>query len=228
LAVAGDVVLLLAQGLLHQDRDALAVAAAMLLGAGLLRLRGGLAGLLVLCLSFANLELWMLPAALSNAGNRQGLVGILLPGALAAISLAGLVAGLAAIARRRDPTAGGVAARLAGLGVISAVAVALLVAAAVGSGPSQLAPAGELTLDASGTAFHPATLSVPSGQVTVHLTNHDLFWHSFTIDQPAVNLDVPVGGARRVTLTVPPGTYQFYCRVPGHRQAGMVGTLRVG
>jgi hypothetical protein len=59
LAVAGDLALLLTQGLLHQDRDALAVAAAMLLGAGLLRLRGGLAGQLVLCLSFANLELWM-------------------------------------------------------------------------------------------------------------------------------------------------------------------------
>ena len=228
LAVAGDLVLLLTQGLAHQDREALTVAAAMLLGAGLLRLRGGLAGLGLLCLSFANLELWMLPAALSNAGHREGLVGILLPGALAAISLAGLAAGVAAIARRRDPTAGGAAARRAGLGAIGAVAVALAVAAAVGPGPAQPAPAGELALDASNTAFQPATLTVASGQGTVHLTNRDLFWHSFTIDQPAVNVDVPVGGTRRVSFNVPPGSYQFYCRVPGHRQAGMVGTLRVG
>jgi plastocyanin len=228
LAATGDLALLLTQGLAHQDREALTVAAAVLLGAGLLRFRGGLVGLGLLCLSFANLELWMLPAALSNAGHRQGLVGILLPATLAAVSLAGLVAGLAAIARRRDPAAGGGAARRAGLGAIGAIAVALLVVAAVGPGSAQPAPAGELALNASNTAFQPATLTAPSGQVTVSLTNHDLFWHSFTIDQPAVNLDVPVGGARRVTFTLPPGSYQFYCRVPGHRQAGMVGTLRVG
>src|SRR5512132_3221675 len=110
LAVAGDLVLLLAQAVARQDREALAVAAAMLLGAGLLRLGGGLVGLGLLCLSFANLELWMLPAALSNAGHRQGLVGILLPATLAAISLAGLVASLAAIAQRRERAAGSGAA----------------------------------------------------------------------------------------------------------------------
>jgi uncharacterized cupredoxin-like copper-binding protein len=228
LAVAGDLVLLLAQGVGRQDWEALMVAAAMLLGAGLLRLRGGLAGLLLLCLSFANLELWMLPAALSNAGHRQGLVGILLPATLAACSLAGLAASLAAIARRRDPAAGGDAARRAGLAAIGAVAVALVVAAVAGPGPAQPAPPGELTLALSKTAFHPATLTAPGGRVTVELTNHDLFWHSFTVDQPALNVDVPVGGVRRFTFTVPQGSYQFYCRVPGHRQAGMVGTLRVG
>ena len=153
LAVAGDLVLLFAQGVVRQDREALTVAAAMLLGAALLRLRGGLAGLLLLCLSFANLELWMLPAALSNAGHRQGLVGILLPATLAAFSLAGLAASVAAIARRRDPAAGGGATRLAGLGTIGAVAVALAVAAAAGPGPAQPAPAGEMAVGTSATRF---------------------------------------------------------------------------
>jgi plastocyanin len=77
-------------------------------------------------------------------------------------------------------------------------------------------------------AFQPASLTAPSGQVTVDLTNQDLFWHSFTMNRPAVNLDVPVGGERRVTFSAEPGSYEFYCRVPGHRQAGMVGALRVG
>lgn len=107
LAAAGDLVLLLAHGVARRDWEALMVAAAILVGAGLLRLGRGLAGLLLLCLSFANLVVWMLPAALSNAGHPQDLVGILLPATLAACSLVGLVASLAAIARRRDPTAGG-------------------------------------------------------------------------------------------------------------------------
>jgi plastocyanin len=64
--------------------------------------------------------------------------------------------------------------------------------------------------------------------VTVAVANHDLFWHSFTIERTAVSADVPVGGARRVGFALPPGRYRFYCRVPGHRQAGMVGTLEVG
>jgi plastocyanin len=226
-AVASDLVLLLVHGVVRQDREALAVAGAMLLGAGLLRVRGGLAGLGLLGLSFANLELWMLPAAISNASHGGGLVGVLLPATLAAVSLAGLVASLAAIARRRAPAAGGNAAGRTGLVTVGAVAVALVVAAVVGPGPARPVPAGELVLDSSRTAFQPGTLTTPSRQVTVHLTNRDLFWHSFTIDRPAVNVDVPVGGTRQVTFTVAPGTYQFYCRVPGHKEAGMVGTLVV-
>jgi plastocyanin len=228
LAVAGDLVLLLAQGIARRDVDALLVAVALLLGVGLLRLRSGLAGLVLLCLSFANLVLWMLPAAISNAAHHAGVVGIALPATLSAVSLAGLVAALAAIARLRDPVAGGGNARRAGLAAVVGVLAALLVAAAVGPGAAQPAPAGGLALEASGTAFHPTALVASGGQVTVHLTNRDLFWHSFTIDHPAVNLDVPVGGARQVSFTLPPGTYRFYCRVPGHRQAGMEGTLRVG
>jgi plastocyanin len=228
LAVAGDLVLLLAQGVARRDLEALAVAAALLLGAGLLRLRAGLAGLGLLCLSFANLELWMLPAALGNAGHRQGLVGILLPAALAALSLAGLLGALAATARRRDPAAGGSAAGRTGLVAVALVAAALAVAAVLGPGPARPPRAGELALEVSNTAFHPATLTAHGGRVTVELTNHDLFWHTFTIDRPAVNVDVPVGGVRRLSVTLPPGTYQFYCRVPGHRQAGMVGTLTIG
>ena len=35
------------------------------------------------------------------------------------------------------------------------------------------------------------------------------------------------GGSKSLTLTLKPGTYTFYCSVPGHRQAGMEGTLKV-
>jgi plastocyanin len=63
--------------------------------------------------------------------------------------------------------------------------------------------------------------------VTVSLANHDLFWHTFTIERLGVNLDVPVGGTRTVTFTAAAGTYKFICTIPGHAAAGMRGTLIV-
>jgi plastocyanin len=35
------------------------------------------------------------------------------------------------------------------------------------------------------------------------------------------------GGSKTLSLTLKPGTYKFYCTVPGHRAAGMEGTLTV-
>jgi uncharacterized cupredoxin-like copper-binding protein len=34
-------------------------------------------------------------------------------------------------------------------------------------------------------------------------------------------------GKRSVIVKLKPGTYTFYCSVPGHEQAGMKGTLTV-
>ena len=35
------------------------------------------------------------------------------------------------------------------------------------------------------------------------------------------------GSTSTVTATLKKGTYTYYCPVPGHKQAGMVGTLTV-
>ena len=32
---------------------------------------------------------------------------------------------------------------------------------------------------------------------------------------------------RRIVFNAPPGTYTFYCQIPGHRQAGMQGTITI-
>jgi uncharacterized cupredoxin-like copper-binding protein len=35
------------------------------------------------------------------------------------------------------------------------------------------------------------------------------------------------GGSSTISASLKPGKYTFYCPVPGHRQAGMQGTLTV-
>jgi plastocyanin len=35
------------------------------------------------------------------------------------------------------------------------------------------------------------------------------------------------GGSKTLPLNLKPGTYKFYCSVPGHRAGGMEGTLTV-
>ena len=76
-------------------------------------------------------------------------------------------------------------------------------------------------------AFVPDTLRTGGGKVTVAVRNRDLFWHTFTIDALGVDLKAPVGRLRSVTFEAQPGTYSYYCRIPGHATLGMRGTITV-
>ena len=84
-----------------------------------------------------------------------------------------------------------------------------------------------VAIEARIAADSAASLAAPSGQVPVVLTNHDLFWHRFTIDELDVDLEAPLGGTREVTFTAPLGTYRFCCRVPAHAAVGMRGPLTI-
>jgi uncharacterized cupredoxin-like copper-binding protein len=66
------------------------------------------------------------------------------------------------------------------------------------------------------------------GVVALRLDNLDNIDHQFDIDALDVHAFMPAG-KRGIALFTParPGTYTFYCSVPGHRAAGMVGTLIV-
>ncbi len=64
--------------------------------------------------------------------------------------------------------------------------------------------------------------------MALRLENQDTNAHSFDIDEFTVHTPLPAG-ATSLALFTPstPGTYTFYCSIPGHREAGMVGTLVV-
>jgi plastocyanin/mono/diheme cytochrome c family protein len=77
--------------------------------------------------------------------------------------------------------------------------------------------------------FQPTAITIPANtDVTINLVNTGSSVHTFDID--ALNVksgDVAGGSTKTIVVNAPAGTYQFYCAVPGHKEAGMVGTLTV-
>ena len=85
-------------------------------------------------------------------------------------------------------------------------------------------PSGQL-------AFVQKTLTATAGSVTFTLTNDAPVPHDLAIEGNGVDAgpsDTIQGGETAdLTVDLQPGTYTFYCAVPGHREAGMEGTLTV-
>jgi uncharacterized cupredoxin-like copper-binding protein len=99
------------------------------------------------------------------------------------------------------------------------------------AGPTQ-PPSESFTVDALDSfKYDPMELTVKAGeQVTVVLNNKGVLEHNFVIDEFNVALGPIAGGTQSQPGTftpTEPGTYTFYCNVPGHKEAGMVGTLTV-
>ena len=84
-------------------------------------------------------------------------------------------------------------------------------------------PGGQLSYDTK-------QLSARAGNVTIVMANMSPLEHNVTIASGTTVLGATptfAGGTKTVTVKLKPGTYTFYCSVPGHRQAGMEGTLTV-
>jgi uncharacterized cupredoxin-like copper-binding protein len=77
--------------------------------------------------------------------------------------------------------------------------------------------------------FEPAALAIPADtDVTVTLPNEGVTLHNFAIDELGIDVDIAPGATEETVINAPAGEYEYYCNVPGHKQAGMVGTLTVG
>jgi len=84
-----------------------------------------------------------------------------------------------------------------------------------------------LTLTGTEYSFGPSTLKASAGRTTIRFTNKGATDHDLSIDALGVHLTEKPGKTGEATVTLTPGTYTFYCSVPGHRQSGMQGTLKV-
>jgi plastocyanin len=85
-------------------------------------------------------------------------------------------------------------------------------------------PEGQLEYDTK-------SLSATAGKVSVDFTNSSSLPHNVTIESSGGEqvgaTPTFTGGSKSVSVNLKPGTYKFFCSVPGHRQAGMEGTLTV-
>lgn len=129
--------------------------------------------------------------------------------------------------------------------------VYLLVAAVAVTGCSGSGKTGEprtVEIQAGNMLFVTREISLEKGQpVKLVLKNQDIQLHDFSIDKipakvkdedggshdmrgkmPDLHLSAEAGKAATVEFTpTAKGTYNFYCTVAGHREAGMQGTLVV-
>jgi uncharacterized cupredoxin-like copper-binding protein len=80
-------------------------------------------------------------------------------------------------------------------------------------------------------AFTTTKATTKAGKVTIDFKNPQALPHDVKIESSSGE---EIGGTETVsegsdsaTVNLKPGTYTFYCSVPGHREAGMEGTLTV-
>jgi plastocyanin len=108
------------------------------------------------------------------------------------------------------------------------------------SNKTAVAQGGTLSIPADATgalAFQFGKATAKAGSVTVQMPNPSPVAHNIAIQAGncagtcsgalGAGSIVSHGGTSSVTVTLKPGTYTFYCQVPGHAQAGMHGTLTV-
>ena len=133
---------------------------------------------------------------------------------------------------------------------------ALMTLIACGQARSATSTTQEFTVAAKEFAFTPAALTVTASQpVMVTLQNNGSVDHDFSIreieisgeakasgeastssghmmggmgDEPKLHVAAGAGAKGTLTFTPSkPGTYEFYCTVAGHKEAGMAGVLTV-
>jgi uncharacterized cupredoxin-like copper-binding protein len=133
--------------------------------------------------------------------------------------------------------------------LLTVVAVSVSACASGASSSAQTT----LTVEAVDLGFNPASLEVTAGEaVELVLQNSGVLEHDFSVQEfptegmaeetggsghdgghdgsEAPDLHVAALGGQSATLEFTPtkaGTYEFWCTVAGHKEAGMTGTLVV-
>ncbi|MPZ74076.1 MAG: hypothetical protein GEU74_12745 [Nitriliruptorales bacterium] len=108
-------------------------------------------------------------------------------------------------------------------GVIAAAAVLTSAVASAGVA-SDARQAGDVAVTAANVSY-PERIEIEQGGA-LWVENQDSFRHTFVVEGTNVRAELPGSTAVRVDGDLAPGTYKFFCDVPGHEEA-MQGALYV-
>jgi iron uptake system EfeUOB component EfeO/EfeM len=120
--------------------------------------------------------------------------------------------------------------------VPASVALAAFLAACGGGGtasgvPPTPMPSGVIAVEAKEYQFTPSAISVPAGAIHFSIRNAGTQEHEFEIfkgDQVVDEIEGIVPGLTKdATMTLVAADYTFMCKLNGHDQLGMKGTLTV-
>jgi len=109
----------------------------------------------------------------------------------------------------------------------------IAVAGACGGDSGSALPAVEgavsprLELHAREMSYDPDAIAVEAGNVEVVLYNDGTVLHDLRIGGEPFVLEAAAGQVATSQLPLDPGSYELFCSLPGHRDAGMVGVLEV-
>ncbi len=98
-------------------------------------------------------------------------------------------------------------------------------------GSAGSASALDIEAASSGLAYSSDSASAKAGKVTVNFTNPQPLAHDVAFEDSSGKTigksELITEGSDAAVVDLKPGEYTFYCTVPGHREAGMEGTLTV-
>ena len=104
---------------------------------------------------------------------------------------------------------------------------------AIETPPTAQAPtsgATEISVVGTEFSFSPASISVKAGeQVKITFRNNGRVPHNLILEGLGIETKTISGGQTDIVEFIAPslGTYAFFCSIPGHRAAGMEGSLKI-
>jgi uncharacterized cupredoxin-like copper-binding protein len=119
------------------------------------------------------------------------------------------------------------------VGVAAFVAVLGACGSSGSSGAAYKEPAGPpvetIKIESGNVFFKPTSIKAKPGIAKLELTNIESGTHDLVIKGlPGFQLEVSGDGSKASgKVDLKPGSSEFYCTIPGHKEAGMKGTITV-
>jgi plastocyanin len=113
---------------------------------------------------------------------------------------------------------------------LTATLMAALAAIVASTAPARTGNVVHLSAPVSGLRYDQKVVRAHPGRIKIVFVNRSSLQHNVNIERGETELGKTATvrrGTVSMLVTLKAGTYNFYCSVPGHEDAGMHGTLIV-